>query len=73
MKNAKGGDISTYIGGKDFKCSEFKKLGEEGIKFIAAGIILGLEHLHQNNIIYCDLKLENVLIDEDGYPQLTDF
>jgi len=32
-----------------------------------------LEHLHANNIIYCDLKLENVLIDEDGYPRLTDF
>ena len=32
-----------------------------------------MEHLHANNIIYCDLKLDNVLIDEDGYPRLTDF
>jgi len=41
---------------------QFKKLGESGIRFIAAGIILGLEHLHSNNIIYCDLKTDNILI-----------
>ena len=36
-------------------------------------MILAIEHLHKNDIIYWDLKPENVLIGEDGYIKLTDF
>ena len=32
-----------------------------------------MEHLHDNNIIYRDLKPENVLIDLNGYLKITDF
>ena len=32
-----------------------------------------MEYLHQRNIIYRDLKAENILIFEDGYPKLADF
>ena len=43
------------------------------MKFYVSQIILAISYLHQNGIIYRDLKPENVLIDRDGYIKLTDF
>ena len=43
------------------------------IRFYMAEIIVALEKIHSKNIMYRDLKPENVLIDIDGHIKLSDF
>jgi len=50
-----------------------KKFPEDRVRFYAAEILLALEHLHENGIIYRDLKPENLLLTEEGHICLTDF
>lgn len=46
---------------------------EDQARFYLVQIIMALEALHERDIIYRDLKPENVLLDKDGYLRLTDF
>ena len=43
------------------------------MRFYVAQIALALGHLHQNNIVYRSLTLENVMLDDDGYISLKEF
>jgi len=61
-----GGELFFYI-------QNFHWFPEKIARFYASNILLGLEVLHSNNIVYRDLKPENVLIDKDGYAKITDF
>uniref|UniRef100_A0A915ER79 Protein kinase domain-containing protein n=1 Tax=Ditylenchus dipsaci TaxID=166011 RepID=A0A915ER79_9BILA len=65
MEYSMGGDLMRHIHDDIFT--------EERACFYASCVLLGLEFLHENKIIYRDLKLDNLLLDNEGYVKLADF
>ncbi len=61
-----GGDLGSVLEKKG--C-----LSEKVAKIYICEIVLALEELHNNNIIFRDLKPENVVLDEQGHAVLIDF
>ena len=49
------------------------RLTEDRARIYAAEVLLALEDLHKRDIIFRDLKPDNVVLDEDGHAMLTDF
>ena len=50
-----------------------KKLPESVARVYACEIIIALSFLHFNEVIYRDLKPDNILIDEHGHAKLSNF
>uniref|UniRef100_A0A8P4KB56 protein kinase C n=1 Tax=Dicentrarchus labrax TaxID=13489 RepID=A0A8P4KB56_DICLA len=65
MEYLPGGDLMIHIHNNVFT--------EAQTRFYSACVVLGLEFLHLNKIIYRDLKLDNLLMDADGFVKITDF
>lgn len=64
MEYAFGGDLMMHIHQDVFD--------EPRSCFYAACVVLGLEFLHSNQIVYRDLKLDNLLLDRQGYLKIAE-
>ena len=60
------GDLLSYI-------RKRSKLTEPIAKYIFKQIILGLQYIHNHNIVHRDIKLDNILIDLDNKIKICDF
>jgi len=67
--------IVNYMNGGElfYHLRNVSKFNLETTKFYSAELLMGLKDLHDLNIIYRDMKPENILLNRKGHLKLTDF
>jgi len=66
--------MSLALGGELFSIlRERNKFDEPTSRFYAANVCSAFEYLHEQKVVYRDLKPENLLLDDLGYLKVVDF
>ena len=67
--------INEYIKGKELweVIRDIGLLNKEQTQFYGGSILLAMDYLHKQKIIYRDLKPENVMVNVKGYVKIIDF
>lgn len=68
MELVKGVSLLSFL-----KAQPYKKVDENDCKYIFSQVIKGIEYLHSRRIYHRDIKLENIIIDEDKNIKIIDF
>ena len=66
MEYAKNGELFDHV-------QRSKRLSEYETKIKMFQIFLALDNMHANGIVHRDLKLENILLDEENQIKIADF
>lgn len=65
MEFVSGGDLMWHVQQGNFSLRR--------AKFYACEVLLALQYLHQNGIVYRDLKLDNILLSPEGHIKIGDY
>lgn len=66
MELCAGGDLLNYV-------RKRRKLKEDIAKYIFKQVVEGLYYCHAKNIVHRDIKLDNLLLDDEGTVKICDF
>ena len=66
MQYCVGGDLLSLL-------RQDVRLPESSVHDFARDLVVSLQYIHSNSIVYCDLKPSNILLDENGRLKLGGF
>ncbi|KAG9155262.1 hypothetical protein Leryth_026679 [Lithospermum erythrorhizon] len=68
LEYASGGSLANKL-----KNSDDHHFQEFDVKRYTKGVLRGLQFIHMNGYVHCDIKLQNILLDQNGDIKIADF